>query len=138
MGAFSFSSWITIGPMEVASLTFGAAVFIAASQAGVSDWADVARGRANASAPTNARLFMVSFFLGDVLRFFFRRLHRRGRWGGLGSGRRRRSLGPGFRTQDFPHHRQLHLRGGVDLVELERAVVGAACELRVDVAQVLL
>src|SRR5258706_3550043 len=59
IGAFSFSSSITIGPIEVESFTFGAAAFMAASQAGVRDWADAARGRTSASAPTSTRLFMV-------------------------------------------------------------------------------
>ncbi len=41
------------------------------------------------------------------------------------------------RNEQFLHQRELHLRRGVVLVQLQRAVVGAAGELCVDVAQVL-
>src|SRR2546423_15720426 len=52
MGAFSLSSWMTIGPMEVVSFTFIGAFPLAAQEeegaAGCGAWASAATGRAQA------------------------------------------------------------------------------------------
>src|SRR5258708_39844334 len=66
-----------------------------------------------------------------LARLDLRRLRLRG--GRLGLRPPREAL----RAEEVLHHRELQLRGGVVLVELQRAVAGAARELGVDVAEML-